>query len=69
MIWPHGRDALDEFLFFLNGLHKNVTFTVEIESNGQLPFLDILIIRHPAGMLGRTVYRKLDACKPRPQQL
>lgn len=36
LIWPDGHDALDECVFFLNGLHKNITFTVEIENNGHL---------------------------------
>ena len=31
VIWPHGKDNLTEFLEHLNGLHKNMQFTMEIE--------------------------------------
>lgn len=30
-IWTHGRVSLDEFVLFLNGLHENITFTMETE--------------------------------------
>ena len=45
VIWPHGKDNLTEFLEHLSGLHKNIQFTVEIEEDGHLPFLDIDIYR------------------------
>lgn len=43
LVWPHGHEALMEFVSFQNSLHENITFTVEVEQNGQLPFLDIMI--------------------------
>ena len=58
VIWPHGKDNLTEFLDHLNGLHKNIQFTMEIE-DGHLPFLDIDIYRKTDGSLGHKVY-----CKP-----
>jgi len=38
---PPGIEKLDKFLDHLNGLHRNVQFTIEIERVGHLPFLDI----------------------------
>lgn len=58
VIWPHGRDSLGEFLSFLNSQHQDIRFTMEIESDGHLPFLDVLVTRYPDGKLGHTVYRK-----------
>ncbi|KAJ8919385.1 hypothetical protein NQ315_016478 [Exocentrus adspersus] len=33
-------------------------FTMEVEENGKLPFLDVLVSRKADGTLGHTVYRK-----------
>ena len=58
VIWPHGKQKLGEFLNHLNGIHKNIQFTMEIEEAGHLQFLDIDIYRKPDGSLGHKVYRK-----------
>ena len=58
VIWPHGKASLTNFLEHLNGLHKNIQFTMEIEENGRLPFLDIDIYKRKDGSLGHKVYRK-----------
>ena len=57
-IWPHGRERLTEFLDHLNGLHSNIKFTMEIEEEGHLPFLDVDIYKRTDGSLGHKVYRK-----------
>lgn len=54
VIWPHGKDNLTEFLEHLNGLHKNIQFTMEIE-DGRLPFLDIDIYRKTDSSLGQSL--------------
>jgi hypothetical protein len=46
VIWPHGPEELEGFLDHLNGLHRNIQFTLEMD--GHLPFLDIDIYRRPA---------------------
>jgi hypothetical protein len=58
IIIRHGKDKLTEFLEHLNGLHKNIQFTMEIEEEGHLPFLDIHIYRKTDNSLGHKVYRK-----------
>ena len=49
-------DAL-EFFDTLNQLHSSLSFTMEEESNGQLPFLDVLVERGDSSFL-TSVYRK-----------
>jgi hypothetical protein len=45
---------LEEF----NQAHHAIKFTMEIESNEQLPFLDVLLRRREDGTISRNVYRK-----------
>jgi hypothetical protein len=58
VIWTHGKEKLMEFLKHLNGIHNSIQFSMEIEREGHLPFLDIDIYRKTNGSLGHKVYRK-----------
>ena len=58
VVWQHGKDSLLEFLAHLNNIHSNIKFTMEIESNNKLPFLDVLVYKKETGDLGHSVYRK-----------
>ncbi|CAK9810876.1 hypothetical protein ANTPLA_LOCUS6713 [Anthophora plagiata] len=58
IVWTHGHNTLPTFLNFLNSLHPKIQFTMETETNGQLPFLDVLITKKQDGSLGHQVYRK-----------
>jgi hypothetical protein len=51
-IWVNGTDKLKVFLLHLNTLHHSIQFTLETESEGHLPFLDLVIYRRPDGSLG-----------------
>ena len=44
-IWTHGKDALLDFLAFMNSVHDSVKFTIEHseEESGEVPFLDTLV--------------------------
>ena len=33
MIWPHGRDELDNFIKYLNSIHEKIKFTSEVSKN------------------------------------
>jgi hypothetical protein len=46
---------LERFLDYLNDLHRYFKFTMEMEKDGHLPFLDIDIYRRPDGSLGHKV--------------
>ena len=49
---------VQEFLDHLNGVEPSIQFTVEVESDGKLPFLDVLLQRDPDGSISTTVFRK-----------
>jgi hypothetical protein len=46
VIWQHGPYKL-KFLHHLNSIHRSIQFTMEIQSEGHLPFLDLDIYRRP----------------------
>jgi hypothetical protein len=58
VIWLHGSDKPKDFLHHLNGIHQSIQFTMETESEGHLPFLDLDIYRRPDGSLRHKVYHK-----------
>ena len=58
VVWPHGKDELQAFLEYINSIHSRIQFTLELEQNNKLPFLDVLITKTREGTLQHTVYRK-----------
>jgi hypothetical protein len=58
VIWPHGKEILDRFKDHLNSQAESIKFTMEIEDNNSIPFLDILISKKNDGSLSHQVYRK-----------
>ena len=57
IIWPHNVMELDNFLDYVNNAEPTIKFTLEIESNNQLPFLDVLIEKSN-NIFVTSVYRK-----------
>ena len=51
------EESIEHVLSKLNGYHDNTEFTYEIESDGKLPFLDVLVIPKEYE-IETTVYRK-----------
>ena len=58
VIWPHGENELKKFFEHLNNRSTDIKFTMELEENGSIPFLDVLITRKEDGTLGYRVFRK-----------
>ena len=51
-------DEINNVLSYLNSCYSNIQFTMEIEQNNQIPFLDVLLIRK-VEKISTTVYRKV----------
>ncbi|KAJ8976203.1 hypothetical protein NQ317_008281 [Molorchus minor] len=51
-------ESVDSFISKLNSRFTSVNFTNEIENNGQLPFLDVLVIKNNQNNLEFDIYRK-----------
>ena len=54
--WPADKDV-DSFLSSLNSFVPSIKFTLEVEENGQLPFLDVMVHRTDRSFKF-AVYRK-----------
>jgi hypothetical protein len=57
VVWPHSPDRLHNFLNHPNSLRPSIQFTMEIESNNAVPFLDVLVISKETTLATR-VHRK-----------
>ena len=55
-LWPND-EAIDIFLPMLNNLVPSIKFTVEVEEDGKLPFLDCMIHRTDRSFKF-SIYRK-----------
>jgi hypothetical protein len=58
VLWPHGKVELQKFFLHLNSISEDIKFTMKLEENDSIPFLDVLIKRKSNGDLGHAVYRK-----------
>jgi hypothetical protein len=51
------KDEIDKTLDWINKQHVNIQFTIELEVNNQLPFLDVLVKRQEK-RISFSIYRK-----------
>ena len=51
-------NSLQRFLDHLNSVKPSIRFTVEVESDSKLPFLDVLLQHDPDGSISMTAYWK-----------
>jgi len=49
VIWSHDKEELELLFLHLNNQFSSIKFTMEFESNGNLPFLDVLLSRNDDG--------------------
>ena len=52
------KEHAHKFLEYLNKQHHSIKFTIEEETNGRLPFLDIAVSKLQSGSFHTTTYRK-----------
>jgi hypothetical protein len=58
LIWEHSDELFGQLIEKLNGLHLKIQWEPVFEENGQLPFLDVLVVRNKDGSFTTTVYIK-----------
>ena len=58
VIWPHNREELNKFLQHINQQLQSIKFTMEVEQNNSIPFLDIRVTKKGQGPPTLQVYRK-----------
>ena len=56
--WALATSDIDRFHQHINFIEPHIQFTVEMETNGQLPFLDLLLRREEDRSIFTSVYRK-----------
>ena len=54
-------NTVERFFTHLNSIKSHIQFTVEVESDGKLPFLDVLLMHDLDGSISTSVYRKPTA--------
>ena len=57
VVWKGRMEDLQNFLQHLNTIRTSIKFTMEMEIDGQLPFLDVLVKKN-GDKLSTTVFRK-----------
>lgn len=57
---------IEAFLDHLNSVRPTIQFTMELEDDGTLPFLDTLLTRREDGSINIGVYRKKTHIDPSP---
>jgi hypothetical protein len=43
VVWPHGTTKLQDFFKHISSLRLTIQFTMEVETNNMIPFLDFLV--------------------------
>jgi hypothetical protein len=56
-LW-HGMEKIEDFLTHLKILSQHIKFILEMEKDGELPFLDMHLTKKENGRLGYQVYRR-----------
>ncbi|VEL25650.1 unnamed protein product [Protopolystoma xenopodis] len=51
--WSNGKENLSEFFNFIQQLDKRIKFTMEVEEDERLPFLDIEVMRSKGTLMKR----------------
>ena len=53
------REQVDDFHQHLNNIEKTIKFTIKMEKNNKIPFLDVLLHKKDDGSIQTSVYWKL----------
>lgn len=58
--WTHGKAELEKFFIHLNSISPEIKFTMELEENMSIPFLDVLIIRKKGWLFGPQSFQEVN---------
>jgi hypothetical protein len=58
VVLPHGQSSPTSFFNHLNSIPPHIQFTMEMEKDSSITFLDVLVYHPPNGSLTHQVYRK-----------
>ncbi|GJQ72706.1 hypothetical protein Trydic_g1363 [Trypoxylus dichotomus] len=58
VIWPRGEEEINGYLQHLNDSEESIKFTMELEVDNRISFLDVLVYKQSGGTLRTTVYKK-----------
>ena len=50
-LWPYGPEELSLFLKHINNIRPSIQFTKEVEDDGKISFLDVLVVKDSGGLL------------------
>ena len=76
-LWQYGHETIPIFLAYLNSIESRIQWTMEIEQEGHLPFVDLNLCRQ-AYRITAGIYRKkshtlkystFSSNRPRSEQL
>ena len=56
-LWQYGLENIQRFLNYLNSCHSRIKWTIEVEKEGALPFVDLNLCRK-AFRITAGIYRK-----------
>ena len=76
-LWQYGEENIGTFLDYLNGCHPRIRWTIEVEKEGKLPFVDLNLclrtFRITAGIYRKgshtLKYSTFSSNRPRAEQL
>jgi hypothetical protein len=57
MVWQHGPARLQQFLHHLNNVRPTIKFTMEVEANDTLPFLDVLVMKRDPKLTTKVYWK------------
>ena len=58
-LWQYGEEHIQGFLDYLNGCHPRIGWTIEVEKEGKLPFVDLNLCWN-SFWISAGIYRKVS---------
>jgi len=56
--WPHGNDEMNKFFEHLDNLLEDIKFTMDLEENRSIPFIDVMTTKKHDETIGHKGFRK-----------